>query len=111
MELIQDGQWTSLNQEVEGNDYWQAVENSVDGTYSLTWNVPNRDTATYRVHNLDATTCAADLNGDDTVNFSDLQVLLSAWGPSSGGDANNDGVTDFGDLLIVINDWGGRPNR
>ncbi len=109
LELIQDGQWTSLNQEVEGNDYWQAVENSMDGTYSLTWNVPNRDTGTYRVHNPDATTCAADLNGDDTVNFSDLQVLLSAWGPSSGGDTNNDGVTDFGDLLIVINDWGGCP--
>ena len=50
--------------------------------------------------------CPGDLNGDSQVNFSDLQVLLSAWGLSEAGDLNNDGETDFSDLQILLSTWG-----
>ena len=50
--------------------------------------------------------CLGDLNGDSEVNFSDLQVLLSAWGSSNGGDLNDDGETDFSDLQILLSSWG-----
>jgi hypothetical protein len=50
--------------------------------------------------------CLGDLNGDAEVNFSDLQVLLSAWGLSDGGDLNDDGETDFSDLQILLSSWG-----
>ena len=43
---------------------------------------------------------------DNEVNFSDLQVLLSAWGLSDGGDLNDDGETDFSDLQILLSSWG-----
>ena len=50
--------------------------------------------------------CLGDLNGDNEVNFSDSQVLLSAWGLSDGGDLNDDGETDFSDLQILLSLWG-----
>ena len=50
--------------------------------------------------------CLGDLNGDNEVNFSDLQVVLSAWGLSDGGDLNDDGETDFSDLQILLSSWG-----
>ena len=50
--------------------------------------------------------CLGDLNDDNEVNFSDLKVLLSAWGLSDGGDLNDDGATDFSDLQILLSSWG-----
>ena len=50
--------------------------------------------------------CLGDLTGDNEVNFSDLQVVLSAWGLSDGGDLNDDGETGFSDLQIVLSSWG-----
>ena len=49
--------------------------------------------------------CLGDLNGDNEVNFSDLQVVLSAWGLSDGGDLNDDGETGFSDLQILLSSW------
>ena len=55
---------------------------------------------------MDLKGCLGDLNDDNEVNFSDLQVLLSAWGLSDGGDLNDDGETDFSDLQILLSSWG-----
>jgi len=48
-----------------------------------------------------------DLNGDGIVDFADLLILLSDWGPCPGCDAdlNRDGVVDFADLLILLGEW------
>ena len=54
--------------------------------------------------------CGGDFNEDETVDFNDLQVLLSNWGSSDAGDANYDGMTDFADLVIVASNWGACSN-
>ena len=51
--------------------------------------------------------CTGDLDGDGTVGFSDLQLILSAWNDSDGGDANGDGETNFSDLQVILSAWGG----
>ncbi len=54
---------------------------------------------------------AADLDHDSDVGFSDLLLLLSAWGPCPEeptciGDLTDDGDVDVDDLLIVLVEWG-----
>ena len=48
-----------------------------------------------------------DLNGDGIVDFADLLILLSAWGPCAGcpADLNGDDLVDFSDLLILLGEW------
>lgn len=49
--------------------------------------------------------CVGDLNGDNEIDFSDLNILLSAFGdpgPGSPGDVDGDGDCDFGDLNIML---------
>jgi hypothetical protein len=46
-----------------------------------------------------------DLNGDNTVNSSDLAILLGAWG-SAGADLDGDGTTNSADLAILLGNWG-----
>jgi hypothetical protein len=46
-----------------------------------------------------------DLNGDGSVNASDLASLLGAWG-TAGGDVNGDGTTDAADLAALLGAWG-----
>lgn len=43
------GAWTPVDQAVEGNDYWQATYDADDGSWSLTYNVPNPQPADYRL--------------------------------------------------------------
>jgi hypothetical protein len=52
--------------------------------------------------------CLADINGDGTVNVSDLLALIGAWGPCDGcpEDLDNSGVVNVSDLLTVIGAWG-----
>ncbi len=54
--------------------------------------------------------CQADLNGDSTVDSSDLATLLAAWG-SMDPSANIDGlgVVDNSDLAILLAAWGPCP--
>jgi hypothetical protein len=52
--------------------------------------------------------CPADLNGDGTVNTSDLLILLGCWGLSCG-DIDGDGDTDAADLLALLAAWGDCP--
>lgn len=54
----------------------------------------------------------ADLNGDGTVDVSDLVALILAWGPCSGPpadcgeDLDGNGAVDVGDLVALILAWG-----
>jgi hypothetical protein len=51
---------------------------------------------------------AADVDGDSTVGFSDLLLVMSAWGPCAAdcpADIDGDGVVAFSDLLLVLSEW------
>jgi hypothetical protein len=50
----------------------------------------------------------ADLDDDGDVDFADLLVLLSAWGPCGPpcpADLDGNGAVDFADLLILLSSW------
>ncbi len=50
-----------------------------------------------------------DLNGDGTVNSSDLAIILGSWGIAaidSHIDLNNDGLVNSSDLALVLGNWG-----
>jgi hypothetical protein len=56
------------------------------------------------------TPCPADLNGDRTVDASDLAALLSAWGTASlPADIDRDGTVGASDLAAMLNAWGACP--
>ncbi|MEC8424033.1 MAG: hypothetical protein VX000_09660, partial [Myxococcota bacterium] len=48
LEQASDGGWLAVDQSVEGNDWWQALDRGRDG-FELTFNVPNRATQRYRL--------------------------------------------------------------
>jgi len=56
--------------------------------------------------------CAADVDGDGTVRFDDILLILNAWGPCPSpplecpGDIDGNTIVGFSDLLIVLNTWG-----
>ncbi len=50
--------------------------------------------------------CPADLNGDGTVDGSDLGELLAHWGGARPGDLNDDGIVDGADLGELLAQWG-----
>lgn len=55
------------------------------------------------------TKCPGDANGDQIVNFADLNEVLSAFGQAGAdlpADLNNDGVVNFADLNIVLSNFG-----
>lgn len=51
---------------------------------------------------------ALDLDGNGTVNASDLAILLGAWGPNPGhaADFNGSGVVNASDLALLLGGWG-----
>jgi hypothetical protein len=52
-------------------------------------------------------TCAADLNGDRSVDFADLNILLSNYGAASSAfDTNGDGAVNFADLNTILAEYG-----
>ncbi|MGD9693702.1 MAG: choice-of-anchor tandem repeat NxxGxxAF-containing protein [Phycisphaerales bacterium] len=54
--------------------------------------------------------CPGDANGDDVVNFLDLNMILSQFGMAGvglAGDLNGDGVVDFLDLNVMLSFFGG----
>jgi hypothetical protein len=55
--------------------------------------------------------CAADLDGDQTVDVFDLLQLLDAWGdcPDCGEDLDGNGTVDVFDLLELLAAWGPCP--
>ncbi len=53
--------------------------------------------------------CAGDANGDNLVNFADLNAVLGDFGASGmglPGDLNGDGAVDFADLNLVLSNFG-----
>ncbi len=53
--------------------------------------------------------CLADGSGDGTVDFDDLNLVLSNWGMTGTnipGDLDGSGTVDFDDLNLVLNTWG-----
>lgn len=52
--------------------------------------------------------CEGDINGDLSVDFNDLLLLLSAWGTCGGcpSDLDGDLIVGFADLLILLANWG-----
>jgi hypothetical protein len=54
--------------------------------------------------------CPGDVNGDETVNVTDLLALLAAWGESDvPEDINDDGIVNVEDLLLLLAAWGDCP--
>ncbi|MEY3143757.1 MAG: hypothetical protein RLY21_2250 [Planctomycetota bacterium] len=47
----------------------------------------------------------ADLDGDGSVNASDLATLLSQWGSSGSADLDGDGTVGASDLAILLGSW------
>jgi len=51
-----------------------------------------------------------DVNGDGSVGFADLTIVLQNWGPCPPGpcpgDIDKDGVVGFSDLTRLLNAWG-----
>lgn len=56
-----------------------------------------------------APACAADLNGDCTVDGADLGQLLSAWGGRGDADLDGSGAVDGADLGQLLSAWGPCP--
>ncbi len=55
-------------------------------------------------------TCQGDINSDNTVSSSDLQLLIAAWGSADGDiDFDGDGLVDIHDLLTLLERWGACP--
>ncbi len=51
--------------------------------------------------------CAGDANGDNTVNFDDLNMVLDLWTTTdAAADLDESGLVDFGDLNEVLARWG-----
>jgi hypothetical protein len=52
--------------------------------------------------------CAADLNGDRSVNVLDLLAMLDAWGPCAdcSEDLDHNGSVNVVDLLLLLEAWG-----
>ena len=53
--------------------------------------------------------CPGDVNGDNMVNFADLNTLLDRWdtatAPNMNGDLDGDGFVSFADLNILLDRW------
>ena len=47
-----------------------------------------------------------DIDGDGTVNATDLAILFNNWGGAGATDLNGDGVTNGQDLAILLSNWG-----
>jgi hypothetical protein len=53
--------------------------------------------------------CPGDADGSGTVDFGDLNIVLTGWQstvtPGTGGDLDGDGDVDFDDLNIILSNW------
>ena len=50
--------------------------------------------------------CPEDINGDGSVNVSDILAAIGNWGGSGDGDVDGSGVVDVSDLLAIVGAWG-----
>lgn len=71
---------------------------------------PGALTFTARLIPCASVSCPGDTNGDNAVNFADLNTVLSQFGLTGAGlsgDVNHDGVVNFADLNTVLSNFGG----
>ncbi len=54
----------------------------------------------------DGEECFGDLDGDNDVDFTDMTILLGAYGTNADGDVDGDGDTDFDDLTGLLGAYG-----
>ncbi|MCP3905801.1 MAG: hypothetical protein GY715_19410 [Planctomycetes bacterium] len=57
----------------------------------------------------DECACLVDLNGDGSVGFADVLLVIAQWGPCPPvciADVDGDGSVGFSDILVVIGAWG-----
>ena len=50
--------------------------------------------------------CPEDINGDGTVDVTDILIVIGNWGGSGEGDVDGNGVVDVSDLLALVGAWG-----
>lgn len=82
--------------------YWSVIATGTGGQNTIS---PDPSTFVTRPY--------ADQNGDGTVNFSDLNLVLSQFGQSGSsliGDVNRDGTVNFSDINAVLSNFGNTPN-
>ena len=53
-----------------------------------------------------APACPADLDGNGSVDFSDLVSMLSGWDQPGPADLDESGLVDFNDVIILLGVWG-----
>lgn len=76
-----------------------------DGTVAFTFFSSAAGIATW----LPPSSCAGDLDGNGSVGFADLQLLLQAWGLTGPANIDCSGTVGFNDLSILLNAWGACP--
>lgn len=58
----------------------------------------------------DESSCTGDINGDNTVDVTDLLEVVGSWGATGGpADVNDDGIVNVSDLLAIVEAWGACP--
>ena len=78
----------------------------IAGTFNITLLATNAGGTGSAALAATVSNCAADGNGDGSVDGVDLASMLGAWGQPSAYDINHDGITDASDLAIVLDAWG-----
>ncbi len=108
--------WTTTVSTVSSGKSRPTMMRSASGYSILAWQDDRSDANNILAHNIndDGTigrACPGDANGDNMVNFDDLNIVLEFWSqsvaPGTNGDVTGDGVVDFGDLNVVLEEWGG----
>ncbi len=90
------------------NDVTEAIPFDLDGNARVSGDTSTVDIGAYEVQSA-TVPCAGDTNGDNIVNFVDLNAVLSAFGqtgPGLSGDVDGDGDVDFTDLNTVLSAFG-----
>ena len=84
------------------------LDNDDDKDVILVNSFPGIDQGSIRIFLNEYPCNQSDLNGDCTVNISDLLLLIDSWGncsSSCNGDYNQDGIVDVDDLLVLLAMW------
>lgn len=121
-------EYATLHVSVDGGNTFKVIAEKVIGN-RFSWPVPNIATtkARLRVTVRDADgnvgydesdsnfsikgakpVMPGDLNGDGSVDVSDLMLLMANWGACTGcpADMNDDGKVDLNDLMLLMANWG-----